>query len=74
MRIKGSFVRKYGVGEVIDGKEYYSFPSYYKVRNLDPHELKKNIKTTLTKAKAIIEVAGNYEDMPSIEEIEKDIQ
>ncbi len=70
-KIKADFVRKFGGKRIIEKEEYYSFPSFEKVRKLKLLNLKKKIRVTLVKANAIIEVAKLVESLPSINKIEK---
>ena len=72
LRIKGRFVKAYGERKIIRGREFYAFPLPEKIGKLESLELKRRIKTTLAKAKAIIEVSRIYECLPNIREIEVD--
>lgn len=71
LKIKADFVRKFGEKRVIEKEEFYSFPSFEKIRKLKAKDLKREIKVTLTKAYAIIEVAKFVESFPSVNKIEK---
>ncbi len=71
LRIKADFVRKFGERKIIEKEEYYSFPSFGKIRKIKPLALKK-IRVTLVKASAIIEVAKLAESFPSVDKIEKE--
>jgi len=72
MRIKGKFVRLYGVRAFINGEEYYSFPPPNVISGLNPLDLKESIRTTRVKAKAIIEVARLSGELPKVNEIDRD--
>jgi len=72
MRIKGRFVRLYGVRAFINGEGYYSFPPSDVIAGLDPTDLKESIRTTRVKAKAIIEVTKLSGELPKVDEIDRD--
>ena len=71
MKIKAVFVKRFGERKLVQNEEYYSFPSFEKVGKLRPEDLKKEIRVTLVKASAIVEVAKLAESLPSIGKIEK---
>ncbi|RLE71441.1 MAG: hypothetical protein DRZ80_08425 [Thermoprotei archaeon] len=71
MKIKAVFVKRFGERRLIQKEEYYSFPSFEKVGKFRPADLKKEIRVTLAKANAIVEVAKLAESLPSINKIEK---
>ena len=71
MKIKADFVKKLGERKVVEGEEYYSFPSFERVRKVRPSELKRKIRVTLIKATAIIEVAKLTENLSPVKRIKR---